>query len=144
MFPRFDRTLDQTVDQIVFTLDLAGNFKSVNTAGELMTGYTCEELRLLNVKDLLPETNVPDIASYVRGAVRRRFGAVFEMSVTTRYGRRIQLEVSVDLVRRSDRSREFECIAIPVGNAGWAAPARPRCLDTRFRVVGDTANTQVS
>ncbi len=133
MFPRFDRQSDATVDQIVFTLDLAGNFKFVNRAGELMTGYSCDELRRLNVRDLLPETSAPELARYVRGPGRRRCGAVFEMKVITRYGRQVPLEISVDLVRGPDRSREFKCIAIPLSNAGRAAPARPRCLDTQFR-----------
>ena len=140
MSPRFDRTA-ATGDHIVFTLDLAGNFKFVNRAGELMMGYSCEELRRLKVRDLLPETSAADLAGYIRGTAGRRFGSVFEMKVTTRYGRRIRLEFSVELVRRPDRSREFECIAIPIGNAGRAARPRPRCLDMEFRQARDIAGS---
>lgn len=128
------------VDQVMFTLDLAGNFKFVNRAGELLTGYSCEQLCRLNVQELLPETNTFQLTQYVRRAIRRRFGAVFEIEVSTRHERAVRVEVSVDLVTRSGGAREFQCIAIPLENRGRAASSRPRCLDAEFCDAGKIAS----
>ena len=126
------KTAESIIEPVVFTLDLAGNFKFVNSAGELVSGYRCEELRRLNVRDLLPGIGTFQLTQYVRRAMRRRCGAVFEIEVTARYGRRVSLEVSLALIKKADRSREFECIAIPLEDWGRVAPSRPRCLDSQF------------
>lgn len=136
----FDSRSDCVADQVVFTLDLAGNFKSVNRAGELLTGYSREQLCRLNVQELLPETSASQLNQYVRRAIRRRFGAVFEIEVSTRRGKPTRVEVSVGLITRVGGAREFQCIAIPLENRGRAAPSRPHCLDAQFRDAGKIAS----
>jgi len=133
MFRHWETMSDPKADQIVFALDEAGNFKLVNRVGELACGYSCAELRRMNVLDLLPNKNRDNLAACVRRAISRRVGAVFETEVATRDGRRMLLEVSVDLIRTADRSLEFECVAIPLENRSRGTPSRPRCLDKQFR-----------
>ena len=69
--------------EIVFTLDLAGNFKFVNAAGECLSGYSCEEARRLNVADIV----APELANYVQqilATIGRRFGGVYEIEIITK------------------------------------------------------------
>src|SRR5689334_4156151 len=39
--------------QILFTLDLEGNFKEVNAAAEDLFGYSAEEICLMNIAELV-------------------------------------------------------------------------------------------
>ena len=122
----------QTVlsEQVVFTLDVDGNILFVNKAGERLTGYTAVELARLNVLDLLPGQCEADLRAMVERSSRHRVGTVFEVNITTRDRRRILVEVSIELIRRPDKKREFRGIAVRKDDA---ACRRPRCLDLRFQ-----------
>ena len=119
-------------DQVVFRLDLDGNILSVNEAGERLTGYSAVELARLNVLDLLPGQCAADLRALGKSSIRRRFGTVFDIKITTSDRRQIPIEVSIDLIRRPDRKLEFRGIAVRK-NEAIAARFRPRCLDTRFQ-----------
>jgi hypothetical protein len=58
----------------------------------------------MNVLDLSPNKKGDDLAACVRRAISRRIGAVFEIEVATRDGRRMLFEVSMDL---NQDSRSF-------------------------------------
>ena len=106
--------IDPAQSQIVFTTDVEGNLKYVNAAGADLTGYSCEELQNLDVFQLLPKNLRQDLSNHIRQALRRRFGKVFEIEITTRAGRRVVLETSLAVIRRPDRSLEFHGVAIEV------------------------------
>ena len=118
-------------DQIVFRLDVDGNILFVNEAGERLTGYTALELAQLNVLDLLPGQCAANLGAMIQRSIRHRFGTVFELTVTTRDRRQILFEVSIDVIRRPDKEREFRGIAVPRND--FDACRRPRCLDLRFQ-----------
>jgi len=119
-------------DQIVFTLDLAGNIRSVNKAAEGLTGYKAAELTHLNVLDLLPGQSATDLRAMANRSIRQRFGTVFEIEITASDRRHIPLEVSLDLVRGTDGTLEFHGIAVAKNNA-VSSRLRPRCLDIQFQ-----------
>lgn len=119
-------------DKVVFTLDLAGNIRSVNKAAEGLTGYKAAELTHLNVLDLLPEQSAADLHSMANRSIRQRFGTVFEIEITASDRRRIPLEVSIDLVRAGDGTLEFHGIAVAKNDAG-SSRLRQRCLDIQFQ-----------
>src|SRR6185436_21146519 len=59
-----ERHVDAMQDtQILFTLDLAGNFKYVNSAAEHLLGYTSEEMYCMNIAELV----APGFANYLQG-----------------------------------------------------------------------------
>lgn len=130
-------------DQVVFTVDLAGNIRGANKAAEALTGYSTAELMRLSVLDLLPGKCAADLRRIVRGSIRQRFGTVFEIEITTRDRRQIVVEVSIDLVRCADRRLEFRGIAV-VKNDAANSRRRPRCLDSRFQFrVSRQENTEL-
>src|SRR6185369_10523852 len=53
-------------DEIVFVLDLAGNFKFVNTAAERVSGYSREEVCRMNVSHLV----TPELGDVVSRQIR--------------------------------------------------------------------------
>lgn len=115
-----DRAQSQS-EQILFTTDVEGNFRFVNAAGAILTGYSCEELESLNVFNLVAAGSRHHLVKHVQQALRRRFGRVFEIAITTRSGQQVILETSLAVHRQSDRSIEFRGVAVEVRNVRRSA-----------------------
>ena len=128
-----DRPVLPVEQRIVFTVDLAGNFKFINCVAERLTGYSCAEARRMNVLDLLSPDCAWMIPKFVKRSVRNRFGTVFEIEITTKDRRRVTLETSIDVVKLSDGTVELRGIAVAQRKDVVVLHRRPRCLDERFR-----------
>ena len=120
-------------DQIVFVLDLAGNFKFINAAAERVSGYSRAEACGMNVTDVL----APGLEDYVRrqltDALNGHFGAVYEIEIITKDSRRVVLETSAHLVMRNGEPFELHGIAFPaVKTRECDDHMQPRCLDHKF------------
>jgi len=120
--------------QIVFTLDLSGNLKSIDPVGEQILGYHHRELRHTNLSQLV----APEFVEYVRQQIARAgigdLGAVYEVEVIAKDRSKVRLEISTRLVMRNDYPFELEGIALVRGHV---ARDRPRCLDEQFtRISG--------
>ena len=115
--------------QIVFTLDLAGDFKFVNSAAEELLGYTAKEICVMNIADLVG----PGFSHYLQGQIARavagELGSVYEIEIFTKDGQCLPLEISTRLVIRNGSPFELEGIAFPLINT-FGGP--PRCLDEEF------------
>jgi PAS domain S-box-containing protein len=115
--------------QIVFTLDLAGNFKTVNDAAQDVFGYTAAEMRLMNIAELI----APDLANYLQDQIARAvvgdLGAVYEVEIYAKNGQSVPLELSTQVVMRNGCPFELAGIACP-RTIIWEE--RPRCLDEEF------------
>ena len=115
--------------QILFTLDLAGNFKYVNSAAEHLFGYSAAEMCRMNFVELVP----PGFAHYLQGQITQtvagELGAVYEIEIYTKPGHCLALEISTRLVMRNGCPFELEGIAFPKINIFGG---RPRCLDEEF------------
>jgi PAS domain S-box-containing protein len=115
--------------QILFTLDLSGDFKFVNSAAEELFGYSAEELCMMNIAELV----LPGFAQYLEGQIARtiagELGAVYQVEIYTKDGQCQPLEISTRLVIRNGSPFELEGIAFPLINTFGG---RPRCLDEEF------------
>src|SRR5260370_38698057 len=93
---------------IVYTHDLSGNFTFLSKAGERISGYSCEELRRMNVTQIV----APELAGYVReqiaAIVRQRLGRIYEVDIITNDGRKVAVKVSTEVIVRDGRSIEFK------------------------------------
>ena len=121
------RRSDET--QILFTLDLAGNFKFVDAAAERLFGFVSDEMCCMNVAQLV----APNYADYLREQIARAvvgdLGAVYEIEIYTKAGACVPLEISLRPVVRNGCPFELEAIAFP-RLTSW--PQRPKCLDEEF------------
>lgn len=115
--------------QILFTLDLAGNFKSVNAAAERIFGYTAENLYEMNIAELVAPSQADRLQEQIARAAVGKLGAVYEIEIYTRDGRCRPLEISTRLITRNGCPFELEAIAFPRINTFGG---RPRCLDEEF------------
>jgi PAS domain S-box-containing protein len=115
--------------QILFKLDLAGNFKFVNSAAEQLLGYSAEEICAMNIADLL----APGYSHYLQGQMARtvagELGAVYEIEMYTKDGECLPLEISTRSITRHGSPFELEGIAFPLINT---IGGPPRCLDEEF------------
>jgi PAS domain S-box-containing protein len=124
---------DEEDREIIFKHDLSGNLTFLNKAGELILGYSQQEACQMNIAQLV----APELAERVRDCIpsnsSKRLGAVYEVDIIAKNGRRIALEVSTQASARDGRPLEIEGIALPsVLRNPSQRPARLRCLDEGF------------
>src|SRR5438067_5571470 len=106
------RELFENANDIIYTIDLAGNFTSLNRTGERLTGYSQAEALQMNISQVV----APDHLETVRSNLTRKIEAsdastVYEADIITKSGNRLQLELSSRLVFRDGK---------PVGVQGVA------------------------
>lgn len=105
------RELVENANDIVFTLDLAGNMTSVNKAVESVTGYSREELVGMNLTDFLtPES----VAASQRMTQRKLAGEErtnYEVDVRTKDGQLLTLEISSRLLLRKGEPAGIQGVA---------------------------------
>ena len=118
------------VKEIVYTLDLGGNFKFVNAEGQRLSGYSRDELSRMNVSDIVSRQLAGVVSQQIDRMVMQPVGAVYEIEIITKDRRCVVLETSIHLVTRNGHPIEIHGIALPP--VGAFGNVRPRCLDHNF------------
>jgi PAS domain S-box-containing protein len=123
--------------KIIFKHDLAGNLTFLNKAGELISGYSRQEVYGMNIAQFVAPEFAESVHDWVAGNSSKRLGAVYEIDIIAKNGRRIALEVSTQAVARNGRPLEIEGIALPsVFRNLSQRPTRLRRLDEDFCLTG--------
>ena len=119
--------------EIVYAHDLSGNFTFLNHAGEVISGYSCEEACRMNIAEVVPAEIAEHVREQITRNVTRRVGTVYEIDLIAKDGRRVPLEVSTAVILRAGQPIEIQGIAVPsvIRNSSRDG-VRPRCLDTDF------------
>ncbi len=131
------RQLFQGGNKIVYAHDLSGNFTFLNSTGEAISGYSCEEVCRMNIAEVLPAEIAAHVSEQIISNVTRRVGTVYEIDLIAKDGRRVPLEVSTALVLRNGQPIEIQGIAVPsVIRSSPRNDGRARCLDADF-FIGD-------
>jgi len=94
------RDLYENANDIIYTLDLDGNFTSANKAAERVFGYSREELMKMNRRDIV----APDHLHIGPEMIRRRIAGEeipnYCGDIIARDGRRLTIETSIRLISR--------------------------------------------
>ncbi len=106
------RELFENANDTIFTIDLQGNFTSVNNAGERVLGYSREEALRMNIANVLP----PGQLELARGAQERSLrgedtAAICELEINTKNGKQIPLEISPSVIHREGKPVGFQFVA---------------------------------
>lgn len=105
------RELVENANDIVFTLDLAGNMTSVNKAVESVTGYSRNELAGMNLTDFL----TPESAASAHQMTQRKLAGEertnYEVDVRTKDGQLVTLEISSRLLLRKGEPAGIQGVA---------------------------------
>ncbi len=108
---RLQYIIDNTED-IIFEIDLAGNYTFGNKAAERVTGYPLDRLLRMNMAELV----VPEYRQGVFDRLRRRIGGEalpqpFRFEIDSRHGRRVALELTTTGVYRDGKPLAVQGIA---------------------------------
>lgn len=106
------RDLYENANDIIYTIDLDGNFTSANLTAQRIYGYTAEEILQTHIRMLIDP-------AYLQLAMekideKQRIGAPgerYELLTRTREGKPVWVEVSTRLIRESNRSVGIQGIA---------------------------------
>ena len=105
------RTLIEDASDVIFTIDLDGNFTSVNAIGEQISGYRRQELLCMN----LPQLTAPESLTAVRHAMAARLRGekpcALEAELIARDGHRVSMEISGRVQLRNGLPVGLLCIA---------------------------------
>jgi PAS domain S-box-containing protein len=105
------RELVENANDIVFTLDLAGNMTSVNKAVESVTGYSREELVGMNLTDFLTPESVETTHQMTQRKLAGEERTNYEVDVRTKDGQLLTLEISSRLLLRKGEPAGIQGVA---------------------------------
>lgn len=92
------RHLFEEADDIICTLDLQGNFTSVNRTGERVSGYPRAELVGRNLAVVAGKEGMDVAREMLQAKLGGQGGTTYELPIRTRQGRRILVEVRTRLL----------------------------------------------
>jgi PAS domain S-box-containing protein len=122
--------------EIIFKHDASGNLTFLNEAGELISGYSRQEVCGMNIAQFVAPEFVERVHDCM-AAKSSRLGTVYEVDIIAKNGQRIALEVSTRAVATSGRAFEIEGIALPsVLRRLSQRPTRLRCFDEDCCLAG--------
>ena len=88
------RELFENANDVLYTLDLAGNITSLNRAGERITGYTRAEALRLNIADVIKPEDVAPVRQRIGKNLSGEPQPDFELEIFAKGGGRVTLEIS--------------------------------------------------
>lgn len=105
---RLNSILEYSSD-IIYTLDLDGNFITVNKVAQELTGYTEDELLSLNFREFIPPENHAEIIN-VFGAIARSGDVLknYPFKVIIKDGTERYFETSVGIIRNGNDITGFQ------------------------------------
>ena len=105
------RDLFENANDIVFTTDLQGNLTSFNKAGELVTGFTREEV----MEKSAFASFTPEFRKIVREMLEKKLTGKsktqYELELTAKEGHQLILEISVRLITKNGKPSGVQGIA---------------------------------
>ena len=105
------RELVENANDIVYTLDLEGNVTSVNKAGEVITGYSREELIGKNLSEVLPDASTDVSRRMLDRKISGEERTNYEVELRSKSGTDVTVEISSRLVHKDGQPIGVQGIA---------------------------------
>ncbi len=105
------RELFENANDMMFMHDPMGNVTSFNKAAETITGYSSGEARQMNIAQILSPEALEAARRQADHQVAGDIPSTYQLSATTKDGRRMTLEISSRLIFRGGRPAEFQSVA---------------------------------
>jgi len=91
---KYRRLVDNMTD-VVFSIDLKGNFTFCSQAAEKMTGYSVQQLLSMNMKELIAPEHFPEIQERLQARIRgERYLPPHQFEIIRADGKRIPVEMT--------------------------------------------------
>jgi PAS domain S-box-containing protein len=110
VYERYEGLFDNPADMI-FIHDLAGNFISVNQAGERITGYWEEELVKMNIQQLASEDSLKLLRGFQYQRMPQDQSTNYEMEIVTKFDSRVYLDVNITPIYKGGKAVAVQGIA---------------------------------
>src|SRR5437870_5442826 len=94
------RYLFENANDAIFTIDLKGNFTTLNKAAELLSGYLRGEALQKNIADVLPPDHLATARAMLTSKVTGGDPTRYEVELLTKDGRRVPVEIATTLISR--------------------------------------------
>ena len=128
------RELFENANDLIYTHDLAGNFTSLNRAGELITGYSRDEA----VKMKLADVVAPEFLDGAREMISKKLdggpSTSYELEIIAKQGHRVSLDLSTRLIMQDGKP-------IGVQGIGRDVTAKKRAEQELHRTLSLLAST---
>jgi PAS domain S-box-containing protein len=92
--------LVENANDIIYTHDLQGNFTSLNRAGELITGYTREEVTQMNLSQLVAPSHRDQVSQMIERSLAGETRGAHELEILSKNEDKRVLEVSIRPILR--------------------------------------------
>ncbi|HJU53655.1 MAG TPA: PAS domain S-box protein, partial [Pyrinomonadaceae bacterium] len=137
------RSLLENANDIIYAHDLEGNYLSINRAGELITGYTREQiLGGLNIAEVVAPEHFEKARLMMAQKLQDPSPTVYEVDIIAKDGRRHTLEVSTRLSLREGKPAAIEGIARDVTERKRIESEREELLE-RESIARDEAERRL-
>jgi PAS domain S-box-containing protein/putative nucleotidyltransferase with HDIG domain len=107
---RFRELFDNAGD-FIYTVDLSGNFTSINRMGERLTGYSREELLGSNIREIIAPESLEAVLRMMDYTVEGVGPAIYEVELVSKTGRRVPAEINTRPLYRDSQPAGFHGIA---------------------------------
>ncbi|MBI1786378.1 MAG: EAL domain-containing protein [Acidobacteria bacterium] len=88
------RELVENATDLIYSIDLQGNFTSINKAAERLSGYTREEVLGMNIANLVAPECLDRARQMIQRTLRGEGSQPYELEIVAKSNRRVTLEVS--------------------------------------------------
>src|SRR2546427_10342823 len=105
------RELVENASDLIYVIDLQGNFTSINRAAQRISGYTRAEALKMNIAQLVASEYLNSARQMIQKALRGERATTSDLEIVTKDGRRVMLEISHRLVLENGIPRGTHAIA---------------------------------
>src|SRR3989454_6878132 len=105
------RELVENASDLIYVIDLQGNFTSINRAAQRISGYTRAEALKMNIAQLVASEYLESARQMIQKALRGGPATTSDLEIVTKDGRRVMLEISHRLFLENGIPRGTHAIA---------------------------------
>jgi PAS domain S-box-containing protein len=132
------RELFENANDIVYTTDLSGRFTSMNQAGLRLTGYPEDEIRKIDITQVVSPEYLAVIRTMLAHILAGEDPATFVIEIMAKDGQRVPLEVSNQLIVRGGKAVGFQGIGRNIARRRQAEEKNHRRAILMGRLIGLT------
>ena len=105
------RELVENASDLIYVIDLQGNFTSINRAAQRISGYTRSEALRMNIAQLVAPEHLETARRMMQKALRGEPATTYDLEIVAKDGRRVTLEISHRLLLENGVPKGTHAIA---------------------------------